>query len=101
MRVAAASRMRPLAVQEQGPDPTLDEAQLFLPAWAGGGSRRPSDLATRDSGSDLDQFAADWDRPFLENGWNVAPLTNHGDNRDESLGKWLVDDVVLSNGVHP
>jgi hypothetical protein len=26
----------------------------------------------------------------LENSWNVAPLTNHGDNRYESLGEWLV-----------
>src|ERR1700730_18402520 len=37
--------------------------RLFLPARAGGGSRRPRDFATRDVGSDLDQFAADWDGP--------------------------------------
>src|SRR5256885_1407476 len=79
----------------------LEAARLFLPAWVGGGSRRPRDFTTRDSASDLDQFAADWDGPFLENGCNVAPLTNHGDNRDESLGEGLVHDVVLSNGVHP
>jgi len=36
----------------------------------------------------------------LENGWNVAPLTNHSNNRDESLGEWLVHDVVFSNGVN-
>src|SRR5467141_1024272 len=63
----------------------LEAAWLFLPARVGGGSRRPRDFTTRDSRSYLDQFAADWDGPFLENGWNVAPLTNHGDNRDESL----------------
>jgi hypothetical protein len=67
---------------------------LFLPTRAAGGSRRPSDLTARDLGSDLDQLATDWERPFLENSWNVAPLTNHGDNRYESLGEWLVHDVV-------
>ena len=74
--------------------------RLLLPARPGSGSRRQGDLATRDFSSDLYQFAADWDRPFLENGWNVASLPNHCNNRDEALGEWLVHDVVLSNRVN-
>jgi len=86
------------AIQSVGE--ALKRRGYFLAARAGSGSRRPGDLATRDCGSDFDQFVADWDRPFFENGWNVAPVANHGDNRDESFGEWLVHDVVFSNGVH-
>src|SRR5216683_5435678 len=37
---------------------------LFLPARLGGGLRWPSYFTALDSGSDLNQFAADWSRPF-------------------------------------
>jgi hypothetical protein len=60
----------------------------------------PTDFTTFDHGSDLEQFAANWSGPFFKNSWNVAPLTNHSDNSDETLSEWFVHDIVFSNRAH-
>lgn len=72
---------------------------LLLPARRAGGLRWPRDFTAFDFASDLDQFAADWDRPFLEDRWNVASLTNNGYDGDESLCERPIHYVVLSDGV--
>ena len=73
---------------------------LLLAPWHEDTPPRSTDLAALDPPTDLKQFLANRGRPFLQNGWQDAPLPNHRYDSDEPFCKRLVYKVMLTDRIH-
>jgi hypothetical protein len=60
---------------------------------------RKTDFPTFDGGADLNELAPDRGGPFLKNGRNIAPLADDRDNDDVLYVQWLVNEIMLPDGV--